>query len=167
MREEDGSWWALVAVPGGAHWCHLIVVGHRCCPSFVPCCRSFTVVCSCLLFVHFVSLASGSAHLGRGAVDGAGSPLPLGRQQWSRRVSKEGSDRRGGTYSFIEYDDDDTIVVIVVCPVNPAMPLARPSLVCSQLCGVWATCIIHSWPVVIVGGLHGLWSLFADSFCHC
>ena len=134
--------------------------------------RSFTVVRSCPSFVRFASLASGSACLGRGAVDGQRCPLPLGRRRWSRRVSQEGSDRRGGgTYSFLEYDDDDTIVVVivvvVVCPINPATPLARPSWVRSQLCGAWATRIVHSWPVVVVGGLRGLWSSFVDSFCRC
>ena len=74
----------------------------------------------------------------------------------------------GGTYSFIEYDDDDTIVVVVVVYlINPATPLARRSWVCSRLCGPWVTHVVHSWPLIIIGGLRGLWSSFADSCCRC
>ena len=71
----------------------------------------------------------------------------------------------GGTYSFIEYDDDDTIVVVSL--VNPATPLARRSWVRSRLCGPWVTRFVHSWPLIVVGGLRGLWSSFAESCCRC
>ena len=168
-RERDGSWWAgpsllFVVVCTGVTSsllavvvvCHLSPVVVRSL-SFVLVRRLF-VVCHGRLASHVwgeVQWTALAIHC-HWEVDG-------GRVALARRVAIED----GGTYSFIEHDNDDTIVVVVVCLVNPATPLPRHSWVHSWFCGPWAMRVFHLWKVVIIGGLHGLWSSFADSCCRC
>ena len=157
VREGEGSWWARPSSP-------FALVGVASSSSAV--CRSSPVVVrSCSSFACFASRGSDTTG-GEGTAEGASRQLPLGGQWWSRRVSWERGDRGWGYLLCIEYTT--TATVSSSSSASSFLPRRLPgACVHSRLCGPWAKRVVHSWPVVVVGGFRGCWSSIAGCCCRC